>query len=95
MDLILTNDENNVGLILTPDPLGKSDHILMEFNYICSVSLVETVSVKYQYEFGNYQEFCAELESTSWNDLFADLSVESMWACFYSRFKVLLDKYIE
>ena len=58
----------------------------MEFDYICSVSLVGTVSVKYQYEFGNYQEFCAELEYTSWNDLFADLSVENMWACFYYRF---------
>ena len=26
----------------------------MEFDYVCSVSLVETISVKYQYEFGNY-----------------------------------------
>ena len=30
----------------------------------------------------------------SWNDLFAELSVDNMRACFYSRFKVLLDKYI-
>lgn len=94
LDLVLTNDENNVDFILTLDPLGKSDHILMEFDYICSVSLVETVAVKYQYEFGNYQEVCADLEATNWNDLFADLSVENMWACFYSRFKILLDKYI-
>ena len=43
--------------------MGKSDHILMEFDNIRTVSLVESVSVKYQYEFGNYQEFCAELES--------------------------------
>ena len=66
----------------------------MEFDYVCSVSLVETISVKYQYELGNYQKFCAEHETVSWNDLFAELSVDNMWTCFYSRFKVLLDKYI-
>ena len=94
LDLVLTDDENNVDLILTLDPLGMSDHVLMEFDYVCSVSLVETISAKYQYEFGNYQEFCAELEAVSWSDLFAELSVDNMWACFYSRFKVLLDKYV-
>ena len=76
------------------DPLGMSDHVLMEFDYVCSISLVETISAKYQYEFGNYQEFCAELEAISWSDLFTELSIDSMWACFYSRFKVLLDKYV-
>ena len=54
---------------------------------------MKTISVKYQYEFDNYYEFCAELETISWNDLFAELSVDDMWACFYSRFEVLLDKY--
>ena len=71
-----------------------SDHVLMEFYYVCSVSLVETFTVNYQYEFGNYQEFCAELKAVSWNDLFAELSVDNMWTCFYSRFKVLLVKYV-
>ena len=89
--IVLTDDENNVDLILTLDPLGMSDYVLMEFDYVCSVSLVETISVKYQHEFGYYQEFCAELEAVSWSDLFAELSVDNMWACFYSRFKVLLD----
>ena len=66
----------------------------MEFDYVCSVSLVETISVKYQYELGNYQKFCTEHETVSWNNLFAELSVDNMWTSFSSRFKVLLDKYI-
>ena len=40
--------------ISASDPLGKSDHALMEFNYICSVSEVETVAVRYLYDLGNY-----------------------------------------
>ena len=38
LDLVLTDDENNVDLILTLDPLGMSDHVLMEFDCLFSIT---------------------------------------------------------
>ena len=50
----------------------------MEFDHVCSVSLVKTISVKYHYKYGNQQEFCAELETISWNNLSAKLTVDNL-----------------
>ena len=66
----------------------------MEFNYVCSMSKVETAVVRHLYELGDNDEYRVELESINWDELFADLSVDEMWEYFCSRFAVLLDKYV-
>ena len=47
--------------ITQKDPLGKSDHIVMEYEYIYSIRIPESKNSKYLYEKGDYQSFNEEL----------------------------------
>jgi len=78
------------------DPLGKSDHIVMEYDYIYFVRVSESKNTKYLYERGDYQAFNDELLDIDLDHLFTDKSVKEMWADFefHARYILLLNKYV-
>ena len=49
LDLILTNDVNNIQNLDYQDPLGHSDHIVMTFDYVCYTQYANTSTVKFRY----------------------------------------------
>ena len=74
--------------------MGKSNHIVMEYEYVYSISVPESKNNKYLYEKGDYQSFNEELMYTDWDQLFTNMSIEEMWASFHARYMSLLNKYI-
>ena len=94
LDLILTNDENTVSSMTSLSPLGKSDHIVIEFVFLCYCT-VECHSVsKYLYNRGDYVSMTRDLLNTNWEVLFEGLNTEKMWLLFHSKLLFLIDKYV-
>ena len=94
LDLIITSEDNVIENLIASDPLGKSDHIVMEYDCIYSIRIPESKNSKYLYEKGDYQSFNEELMCTDWDQLFTNMSIEEMWASFHARYMSLLNKYI-
>ena len=89
LDLVLSDEEHSVSQMVFSDPLGKSDHCMIEFNYLCYTVVEEPHFTKYLYALGNYQDFVAELLK-----IFKSLSVDEMWSHFHDIFTTLVNEYI-
>ena len=53
--------KHSVSKLVVTDPLGKSDHSVVEFEYMCYAVAVKDHSPRYLYDFGNYQEMVVKL----------------------------------
>jgi len=42
LDLIITNEDNVIDTLITCDPLGRSDHLVLEFEYVYSVIIPDS-----------------------------------------------------
>lgn len=58
--------------IFPMDPLGKSDHIVIEFNFLCESSFSKPHYIHYFYDKGDYQSN-AELLDIDWKEAFDGL----------------------
>ena len=61
LDLVLSDEKYSVSQFAFSDPLEKSDHCVIEFDYLCYTVVEEPHYTKYLYKLGNYQDFVAEL----------------------------------
>jgi len=59
-------------------PLGKSDHIVIEFIYWCYYTIESRSVSKYLYNRGDYMSMTRELLNTDWEVLFEGLDTENM-----------------
>ena len=94
LDLILSTDQYDVSDLNSLPPLGKSDHIVISFEFLCYHSIERVNVPKYLYGHGDYESITRELLDTTWEQLFAGLNTESIWLCFHSKLLNLIDKYI-
>ena len=94
MDLVITTDDVQLHNLTADAPLGKSDHIMICFDYVCSMGIPTSSGRKYLYEKGDYNQFNRELLDLDWNVMFNGLTTEEMWHHFHSIYCKLVDKYI-
>ena len=80
LDLVLSDEEYSVSQLAFSDPMGKSDHCVIEFDYLCYTVVEEPHYAKYFYKLGNYLDFVAELLEVQWTQIFELLSVDDMWS---------------
>jgi len=93
LDLILTDDENTVSNITSLLPLGKSDHIVIEFDFLCYCTIECHKISKYLYNRGDYASITSQLLNTNWDVLFEGLNTDEMWSLLHSKLLFLIDKY--
>jgi len=84
LDYIFTNEDNIVQDILYSAPLGKSDHVVLEWNIMLSSVDCSSQQLKLNYWKGNYGEINKVLEELDWEQTFDSKSVEEMWLVFKS-----------
>jgi len=77
--------------LTTCDPLGRSDHLVLESVYVYSA---DSTTVKYLYNNGEYQHFNIELLNFDWDHAFDGMSVDEMWSIFHTKYTHLLNKYV-
>ena len=58
--MVLSDEEYSVSQMVFLDPLGRSDHCMIEFSYLCYTAVEEPHFTKCLYALGNYQDFVAK-----------------------------------
>ena len=94
LDLVLSDDEHSVNKLLITDSLGKSDHFMVEFEYVCYAVTVENHIPRYLYDFGDYQRIVTKLLEIDWSQIFDTLSVDDGWMYFHKVLVPLVDEYV-
>jgi len=94
LDLVLTNEDGIVPEVYTRPPLGKSDHVMLEFQIHCYCEEEIATSRVYQYEKGNYDAMGKSLAETDWDEEFRDKNVDAMWVKVRDRLAELVEKYV-
>ena len=94
LDLIITRDDVQLHNLTADAPLGRSDHVIICFDYVCSMSIPISCNREYLYEEGDYNQFNRELIDLDWNAMFNGLTTEEMWHHSHSIYCKLVDKYI-
>ena len=56
LDLIITNDSNNVQNINYQDPLGHSDHLVITFDFVCYTQYSNTNTIKFNYKKAEFEK---------------------------------------
>jgi len=87
LELVLTNEENMVDTdsLIIDSPLGKGDHAVIHFDYLCSCNTSIDDTEKFQFFKGKYNLMSDELSDIDWDTLFENKNVEEMWNIFKSN----------
>ena len=93
LDLILTNEDNMINNLDVKAPIGKSDHLVITFDYKCYTQETYSKNTCYQYSRGNYSQMNKDLQM-DWASLLKDKDVEELWQIFSTILKNAQDKNI-
>ena len=80
--------------IIYSEPIGKSDHLVMEWDLACYVAPIATRVVKYQFDKANFNDMRATLATVNWNDILAGESIDDQWASLSSKIKSITDVFV-
>ena len=95
LDLILTNEENMVSNLQYIQGLGRSDHLVLSFNFNCYVNTTLNPSFKKRNFFkGDYLSINTSLQSINWEVVLNGLDSSQSWSFLAEHLIQLLEKYI-
>ena len=72
LDLILSNEEDNIGEIEYLSPIGKSDHCVITFNILCKVITNKYTKKWKLFNKANYEGMRKEFSDIDWEEKFKD-----------------------
>ena len=90
---LMSNEEGMVGNVEHSAPLGKSDHMVLKFNFQAYTKKSSRPIHKYIYNKGNYESVRNELADFDWAET-THMSVEDHWHLFKSRIHSIMKKHI-
>ena len=97
LDLILTDDQTSINKLKYGDPLGSSDHVTIEMEYIIKARLdhnQSSNSKRFALDRGDYQSMKNDLNRIDWDKEFEGMSTNSMMNFFESKLKQASEKFI-
>ena len=94
LDYIFTDEENVVDNVNCAAPLGKSDHVCIEFNYLSGMEAKPGCDEKRNYWKGNYGAIRNDIQSVDWVQAFANKDVSGMWDIFRDTITSVCEKHV-
>ena len=82
LDLIFTKEEDDIKNIEVLQPLGKSDHGVIVFDFICEWKAKTVFRPRRLYHKGNYSEINRLLNEVNWDREFEGKDTHQRWECF-------------
>ena len=83
LDLVFTDEENRINEIQVSQPLGKSDHVVLSWDYLVRNEKRDDYNnqsePKYNYTKGKYEDMAKSLKAVQWGEL-ESMDVEAMWS---------------
>ena len=97
IDLILTDEENQITNLQYLSPLGKSDHCTLSFNFKCYTDRKTTLK-KYVFAAADFASMKNHLITTDWQSEFKNVatnkSVEELWQILKDAFTDLTKRFV-
>ena len=94
LDLIFTNEPGLIEDVEITAPVASSDHNLITFRMLWVGGKIMKECQSFSYHKGNYEGIRKKLSGVNWDDMFAGLSVDDMWQCFWRELISNRDKFI-
>ena len=94
LDLVITNEEHMVNEILYQPGLGLSDHVCLNFNYLCYVEKCNRPIPRFNLYRADFDQLNNLLHSVAWEEALRDLDVDSAWGYFSSLFNAFMEECI-
>ena len=94
LDLILTRTPEKIQMIEYMNPLGKSDHVLIKFDFVMKFEKIDRMKTKYLYHKANYEMMKKDFRETDWFRLFADKTIQSQWDIFVDVYRKIVYTYL-
>ena len=92
LDLVIINEEQIVSNIVGSSALGKSDHIVLNFDLNCYVEDKEDKPARYIFAKGDY-EGLSDLSKVNWSKL-DNLDTNAAWSAFADEIHEGMEKHI-
>lgn len=97
LDLIFTNEETMIDNIKYEQPLGKSDHVMITFTFLCGDIFPDTesdTSTTLLWHKADFNSIDVEFKEIDWDVEFNDLDVESCWTLFKNKFDDCVSQFV-
>eukprot|EP00794_Sanderia_malayensis_P000872 gene872-166_t len=96
LDLIFTNEEHMIDDLRSTEPLGKSDHVRLLFQYVCysGINVNDTQRERYNYWKGDYVSLQNMLSEVTWENEMGDMNVDESWYFFRDKVITAIKDYI-
>ena len=94
LDYIFTDDENLVEQVNYKTPLGKSDHVVLDWNVTLMAKEMTSNQLKRNFWKGNYDEISSGIRIIDWKKLLEGKSVNDMWLTFREVLHDLIDLHV-
>ena len=79
---VFTDEDNVIEDITYSPPLGKSDHVCIEINYINEQRESEVTQFAYDFWGGDYVKIKEELQKHDWVQLLGNKGIDEAWTYF-------------
>ena len=95
LDLVITKDENTIADMELQSPLGKGDHSVIIFSYICQITSNSCSKRKKCYNKGDFISMNKAIEAIQWENIISDEEdINKIWNVITQKIKELEDKYV-
>ena len=94
LDLVLTNEQELVEDIRFLPPIGKSHHLLLEFNLKCYLGHNSSCKQKKLYHKADYNQMRSEIAGIDWIKSLQGMDIQCMWDSFLTQLTPVLKKHI-
>jgi len=91
---VFIDEDNTVEEVIYGPPLGKSDHVVLEWRVVVSVKEVTGSEEKFNYWKGNYGDISSAMLEIDWQKRLEGRSADEMWEVFGSFMKQKMEECI-
>ena len=93
LDLVIVNEEQMVSNIVGSSALGKSDHIVLNFDLNCYAEDKEDKPARHIFAKGDYEGLRSDLSKVNWSKL-DNLDTNAAWSAFADEIHERMEKHI-
>ena len=94
LDLVFTDEEEMIGDLEYITPLGKSQHVILQFSLTCRARPKITAATVYRYDKADYDGMYSYLNTVNWDELMETDQVNTCWTNFEEKLKEARDKFV-
>ena len=94
LDLLLTNDPENIISVESLGNLGNSDHCIIEVEMLYKAKVSENETLFPDWQNCDTEGLQKHFDNVNWNNCLSGKDVESQWLCFKQIINEGVDKYV-